>query len=105
PAAATRFRPTEEMFMVLNQEVPPEAGRGRPGGGGFGRNGRPGADGREEGPASEREARGGGDRPEGGRFDPNMTPEERQRRMEERMASMTPEQRARFEERLKARAG
>jgi HlyD family secretion protein len=30
PAAAIRFRPTEQMFVVLNQEVPPEA---RPGGG------------------------------------------------------------------------
>jgi hypothetical protein len=30
-----------------------------------------------------------------------MTPEERQKRMQERMASMTPEERARFEERMK----
>ena len=30
PSAALRFRPTEEMFQVLNQEVPPEA-RGRGG--------------------------------------------------------------------------
>jgi hypothetical protein len=32
-----------------------------------------------------------------------MTPEERRKRMEERMASMTPEERARFEERMKER--
>jgi HlyD family secretion protein len=34
----------------------------------------------------------------------NMTPEERQKRMQERMASMTPEERAAFEERMKQRA-
>jgi HlyD family secretion protein len=44
------------------------------------------------------------DRAEGGRsgdgrggFDPNMTSEERRRRLEERMASMTPEERERFQ--------
>ena len=37
PNAATRFRPTPEMFAVLNQAVPPELERGR---GGFGRGGR-----------------------------------------------------------------
>ncbi len=44
-------------------------------------------------------ARGGGR----GGFDPNMTPEERRKRMEERMATMTPEERARFQERMKER--
>jgi HlyD family secretion protein len=40
----------------------------------------------------------------GGRnFDPNMTPEERRKRMEERMASMTPEERERFQARMKER--
>src|SRR4051812_29352678 len=40
----------------------------------------------------------------GGRgFDPNMTPEERRKRMEERMAAMTPEERAAFQERMAAR--
>jgi hypothetical protein len=52
-------------------------------------------------------ARGGGEggRGAGGRggFDPNMTPEERRKRMEERMASMTPEERERFEARMKER--
>jgi HlyD family secretion protein len=62
-------------------------------------------------PAGSPEARGGGDQPTGGEgragrgggrggFDPNMTPEERQRRMEERMASMTPEERAQFQARM-----
>ena len=107
PAAATRFRPTEEMFLVLNQDMPPEAARGGRGmvPGGAARGGR-GND--VEGPAasgSEREARGGGDRAEGGRsgrggFDPNMTPDERRRRMEERLASMTPAERARARERM-----
>ena len=61
-----------------------------------------------EGSAAEN--RGGGDRGGfgggGGRggFDPNMTPEERQKRMEERMAAMTPEERERFQERMRERA-
>jgi hypothetical protein len=175
PAAALRFRPTEEMFQVLNQEVPPElqrgrggfgnaanGGRGFGGGGGQGRgsgqpqsgqppsgqaaSGQPantqaaptgqpsqpaaapssapstppaanpdsktaaqGSGGRPE----SAEARGGGDRMvgDGGRggfgggrgFDPNMTPEERRKRMEERMANMTPEERERFQERMRER--
>jgi HlyD family secretion protein len=55
------------------------------------------------------EARGGGDpsAPGGGRggrnFDPNMTPEERQKRMQERLAQMTPEERQQFEARMKER--
>jgi HlyD family secretion protein len=184
PSAALRFRPTEEMFQVLNQEMPPEArgrggmnagGRGGAGGGGFGgrngqgrqgdsgqgqpggsgappapgaapaqapaaapsgapaaaatpnaesrqaRNGQPGAPGGTGGSGNARgsEGRGGGDRAEaggggtgrggagfGGRggFDPNMTPEERRKAMEERLAKMTPEERQRFEER-RARRG
>ena len=52
----------------------------------------------------------GGDANSGGRggfggsgrggFDPNMTPEERRKRMEERLAQMTPEERAAFQERM-----
>ena len=60
------------------------------------------------------EARGGGDPAAaqqqgfGGRggnrgFDPNMTPEERQSRREEMLKSMTPEQRERFEARMRER--
>ncbi len=165
PTAAVRFRPTEAMFTVLNQPVPPEVlrgaggfagGRGREGGG-RGREGAPGqgvpaagataptggapqaapqggsapapapapraqtaqspaGDGRSGSP----EARGGGDRMAanpgagggegggrgtgGGRgFDPNMSPEERRKRMEERMASMTPEERERMQARMKER--
>jgi len=53
---------------------------------------------------------GRGERPGGGRggFDPNMTPEqreERRKRLEERMAAMTPEERKAFEERMAARGG
>jgi HlyD family secretion protein len=174
PSAALRFRPTEEMFAVLNQEVPPEVrGRGGfPGGGNRGRNGQggganaPGAAGPAQQPAGtppsnaqpsgaapgatpgsaaapqsqgqaqnqtqgqarqqqggrpqSAEARGGGDRAEGGGrggsggggfvggggrggFDPNMTPEERQKRMQERMANMTPEERERFQQRMRER--
>jgi HlyD family secretion protein len=56
------------------------------------------------------ESRGDGARPEGGRgggrggFDPNMSPEERQKRMEERMKNMTPEERERWQARMKERA-
>jgi HlyD family secretion protein len=60
------------------------------------------------------ENRGGGDNRGGnagqggegrrGGFDPNMTPEERQRRMQERMANMTPEERQAFQQRM-ARGG
>ena len=160
PNAATRFRPTPEMFAVLKQEVPAELERGR---GGFGRGARgegmrgaqggPGApaaqpdSGQPAGqraanaPAAAREpnaqpagqpqregqtaARGDGaagaggnrggatqqgggveERPRGegggrGGFDPNMTPEERRKRMEERLAGMSPEDRERFQARMR----
>ena len=176
PSAATRFRPTSEVFAALKQEPPPDLGRG--GFGGRGRNagnsgGGPGVTGNGQPPAgaapttggapaaanagtpanapsqtatvtpgaqnqrqgqgqrqreaSPTEARGGGDRMAGaspsgqggdpngggrggfgggggrGGFDPNMTPEERRKRMEERMASMTPEERAAFQERMAQR--
>ena len=176
PVAASRFRPTTEVFAALKQEVPADFGRG---GGGRGRNaggtggggqgglpggGQPsgatapttggapaaaitGAQGskptqqatvspqgqqpngqeqgqgrrQRQGDGSPAEARGGGDRmaangaPGGGNnpggmqgggrggFDPNMTPEERRKRMEERMAAMTPEERAAFQERMAQR--
>jgi multidrug efflux pump subunit AcrA (membrane-fusion protein) len=164
PAAATRFRPTPDIFAALNQEVPPEArggfGGGRNAGARSGRGGGPGQPGAAalggaaSAPAAQPnaaapragstqpnaasrggsvEARGGGDRAAqsdgrsgnggaanpaagapvagapggfggGGRgFDPNMTPEERRKRMEERMAAMTPEERAAFQERMAAR--
>lgn len=69
----------------------------------------PQAQGNRQREGSAAENRGGGDRGGfggGGRggFDPNMTPEERQKRMQERLAAMTPEERARFEERMKERA-
>ena len=185
PNAATRFRPTPEMFQVLNQAVPPELERGRGGRGGRGEGmrggnqpggaggaGGPGAgapanagpssaagappaggppaaaqanpsaqrpqatanaaaprQGRENartegasdggaqpnsaaggggprgdrfggdsGPGGEGFGRGGG----GGRgFDPNMTPEERRKRFDERLAQMTPEERERFQARMR----
>ena len=196
PAAATRFRPTTEIFAALKQTPPPDFGRGGAGrrnaGGGFGGQGggfggaqptgggQPGAAAAAAGtPATGRvtpgtpanaptagapaqqanaapgevgrqrqqqpqqlgsaaESRGGGDRMPGnapgagagnatgenrggfagaqgqgggrggfgggrGGFDPNMTPEERRKRMEERLAQMTPEERAAFLERMAAR--
>jgi HlyD family secretion protein len=176
PTAAVRFRPTELMFQVLNQPMPPEvqrgAGRGNMsgGGGGRGRGNREGGSGQGATPApagdgpsnpgtgtapaagspgaatpaasapsaqpqaeprpqtqaqgstgrrESAEPRGGGDGSgavarsgegggrgfPGGRggFDPNMTPEERRKRMEERMAAMTPEERERFQQRMSQR--
>ena len=129
PNAALRFRPTTEMFAALNQPVPPELQRAQ---GGFGRGrqgGNPTVDGpqgarttgtpasgaqggRESAGGSASAARGGGDQPAadggargfGGRgFDPNMTPEERQKRREEMLKNMTPEQRERFEARMRER--
>ncbi len=124
PAAATRFRPTEEMFLVLNQEVPPELqrgggrgmggpggqGRGRggdqAGGGQQGQGGQPAASGQAAGAG---QARGGNDpespRGNGPRFDPNMSPEERQKMMQQRMANMSPEERERFQQRMQGRSG
>ncbi len=166
PNAATRFRPTPEMFQVLNQAVPPELERGGRGGRrgegmrggnapGAGPGGTPatpaagpgagappapaaavtrpaaaaerpqanveagtprpgrqnpdGGQGRGAG-AEQPGTDGGGQRASGGRggrggFDPNMTPEERQKRREERMAQMTPEERTAFLEQMKARGG
>ncbi|HZB24507.1 MAG TPA: efflux RND transporter periplasmic adaptor subunit [Vicinamibacterales bacterium] len=130
PTAALRFRPTTEMFAALDQPVPPELqraqggfGRGRQGGaqqgpeaaGGAAPSGGTPATGAERGRATTggnaAEARGGGDQPPaegargfGGRgFDPNMTPEERQKRREEMLKNMTPEQRERFEARMRER--
>jgi HlyD family secretion protein len=162
PSAALRFRPTDEMFAVLNQPIPPELQRGRGATGGRGgdratrgqgsgsqpggetgqgptaaakpTNGQPAggqskpsptaggtgekptapaaqAPGRGSQPGNA-EARGGGDRAEsggrgsgGGRFDPNMTPEQRKQRMEERLKNMTPEERERFEARMREGGG
>ncbi len=50
PNAATRFRPTTEMFQVLNQAVPPELERGRGGRGGRGEGMRAGGPGGPGGP-------------------------------------------------------
>ena len=46
----------------------------------------------------------GGQTQGGGRGFGNMTPEERQKRMDERMASMSPEEKVAFQERMKQRA-
>ena len=155
PSAATRFRPTEEMFQVLNQEMPAELQRGgRPGQTGRGGRGdqggqgqtpaaappggaaqpasgapqpptstgpaqQPGAPGAAPNAGPERQSPGGqrtpdaqaGERVAGGRgggrggFDPNMTPEERRRRMEERLKNMTPEERQRWEQRMAQNSG
>jgi HlyD family secretion protein len=125
PAAALRFRPTNDMFAALKQEVPPELqrGMGGPGGGRGGRGGSgnrgqagqaaaPGAQPSAQGqPTSERNAaaQGGGDRggerPAPGSPRGNMTPEERRKAMEERMKNMSPEERERWEARRREGGG
>lgn len=62
--------------------------------------------------SSRAESRGDRARPEGertgggrGGFDPNMTPEERRKRMEERLAKMTPEERERWQARMREGGG
>ena len=164
PNAATRFRPTPEMFQVLNQAVPPELERGRGGRGGRGEGmrggnqpGGPGGAGglgggapanagpssaagapTAGGPPAAAQANPSAQRPQatanagaprqgrenariegaseggdgvgrgggGGRgFDPNMTPEERRKRFEERLAQMTPEERERFQARMREGGG
>jgi len=117
PAAAVTgsqgSRPTQQATVSPQGQQP--AGQGQ------GQDRRP-----RQGNGSQAEAQGGGDRMAangapangggqgggrggfnggGGRggFDPNMTPEERRKRMEERMAAMTPEERAAFQERMAQR--
>lgn len=144
PAAALRYRPTNDVFAALKQEVPAElqraAGGGRgptgsPQGGEGGRMGGArgqGANGNAAAPAATAPAPAagagspqgastgspqgggdrGGDRPTGARQGDggqgggrgnfaNMSPEERQRRMDERMKTMSPEERERFEARMR----
>jgi HlyD family secretion protein len=109
PAAAIRFRPTNDMFAALKQEVPADLnrgfGRGGPGGpaGAQGRAGFNGASGGQGGQPGNRPRRGddgqnaerpgggdrAGDRPaaspqdgsaSGGRGNANLTPEQREAR-------------------------
>ena len=109
PNSALRFRPTPDMFAVLNQPVPEilqRGGDGRPGGGagGFGGPGGPGGRGGAGGFGGRGGASGFGG-PGGGRGGPgggggpggfaNMSDAERQA-MRERIQSMTPDQRAEF---------
>ncbi len=101
PNSALRFRPTPDMFAVLNQPVPeilqrggsgPGSGgarQGGPGGGPGGFGGRGGG-----GPGGFGGPGGGGPGGGGGGF-ANMSDSERQA-MRERIQSMTPEQRAEF---------
>ena len=60
PTAAVRFRPTEPMFAVLNQPMPPELQRGAGGfGGGRGGRGRDGAGGQGGAPGANGARQGG----------------------------------------------
>ena len=116
PNAALRFRPTRDTFQALNQAITPDIERALGGGfgargarggqfaGGAGRQGQGGQQQADAGsPSGGTYARGGGDASGGsGRF-ANMDPEERRRRMEERMAQMTPEEREQFQARMRER--
>jgi HlyD family secretion protein len=122
PNAAIRFRPTRDTFSALNQAITPDieraigGGRGGFGGRGFGRDagGMSGSGGGRANGQSASAAQGGSAYQRGGGdvggasgsgrggFS-SMTPEERQKRMQERLAQMTPEQREQFEARMKER--
>jgi HlyD family secretion protein len=97
PAAALRFRPTADMFTALNLPVPEDLNRGfgRGGGqggrGGGGRAGFNGASGQRGGAAPETGGRGGSE----------VSPEERRKQLEQRMASMSPEERERLQSRMR----
>lgn len=116
PNAALRFRPTPDVFQALNQPVPPELqrgtggrGGGRRGGGGNGATAQNGSRGNPEMPQSTRPQPQESDasaNPQGGSASrggagnaSNLTPEERQKRMQDRLAQMTPDQRAQWEQR------
>jgi len=132
PNAAIRFRPTRDTFTALNQAITPDierslgGGRGGFGGRGFGRDSgamsgtggtRPGNGARSQANGEPAAAsapqggtafqRGGGDAGgasgSGRGGSANMTPDERQKRMQDRLAQMPPEQRQQFEERMKER--
>jgi HlyD family secretion protein len=102
PNSALRFRPTPDMFAVLNQPVPEvlqRGGAGPRGAGGGPPAGRPGGSGGFGGPGGPGGGRGGtggfgGPGGRGGGF-ANMSDAERQA-MRERVQGMTPEQRAEF---------
>ena len=107
PNSALRFRPTPDMFAVLNQPVPEVLQRGAgPGGGGGSRQagpaggpggfgGRGGAGGGPGGFGGRGGPGGGPGGPGGGGGFANMSDAERQA-MRERIQGMTPEQRAEF---------
>lgn len=125
PNAALRFRPTQDIFDALKQPMPQELqrgfGRGGRRGGANGQNGQAGTPGSNPenpqpqgtqanaahpstGAAQAPSSGGRGGSPNstfsrGGGDYSNMTPEERQKRMQERLAQMTPEQRAQWEQR------
>lgn len=112
PNAALRFRPTPDVFLALNEPVPADLQRGsggrggRRGGGGSGDTAQNGMRGNPEMPQSTRpqgQELSASANPQGGNAPAsggsNMTPEERQKRMQDRLAQMTPDQRAQFEQR------
>jgi HlyD family secretion protein len=115
PAAALRFRPTADMFAALNQAVPEDLnrgfGRGGPGTGGGGRAGFNGASGRRGGAAPQAEgAPQAGGAPQGAAAPQAGAPAgdrpagdaaARRQAMEQRMANMSPEERERFQSRMR----
>jgi HlyD family secretion protein len=109
PGTATAGQ-VEAKAQAAQGTAPPAASDGKQGARG-GRN-RPGngdaaGGGNQQGGGGRQFAGGGPGGPGGGQGDRggfgNMTPEERQKAMEARMAAMTPEERAAFEERRKQR--
>jgi HlyD family secretion protein len=105
PTMALRFRPTTDMFAAFGQESPQDM-RGRAAVAGTTGDGSPGAQSPQPaGNGNPPEARGRG--PEAGSQRPagqgGGDPEERRRRWQERMQNMSPDERAQFAERMRAR--
>ena len=121
PAAALRFRPTTDHFAALNLPVPPEIANRGAGFAGLGREGRgsPAATGEGAATAGSGTPAAAGQPPAGappqaaqtrqregrGGLDPNMTPEEREKRIQERLKTMTPEERERWQARMREGGG
>lgn len=103
PAGALRFRPTNDIFAALGQEVPADlnAGRGGTRGGTRGSTGSTGSAG-STAPAAAAPAAPSAQAPAGTQ---PATPEqaERRRQLQERLAAMSPAERDAFQQRMAAR--
>lgn len=99
PAGALRFRPTNDIFAALGQEVPQDMGSR----GSRGSTAAPSTQAPQTSPAPAASAPQSAQAPAAA--DPAQTPEQagRRRRLQERLAAMTPAEREAFQQRMAAR--